>query len=517
MKRQSWRVLMLAALFAALIEAHVGSPDIYLEGKAGPYRLLVTIRPPEVIPGVATIEVRADTHSLARLEVTPVPLVQSETGFAPAADVLKASADDPEFYTGAVWMMRPGSWQIRLHASGDRGEGTLAVPVPAAALRMKGMQRSMGLALFAMMSTLVFGLVAIAGVSAGEATLAPGTDVDVSRRRKSAASMLVTALVVLGILAYGRNWWNQSEAEYGGNVYKAMQLQVTLKAGVLSLQMREPGWLPLRKIDDLILDHNHLMHLYAIRQPGLDVVFHLHPESSGPGQFRLPLPEMPPGTYRLYADIVHENGFPETLISSLTIGPGDTLKRPLAGDDAAGLARSVENASELGATFHLPDGCSMIWVDSKQPLRARQLHLFHFRLLDSSGQPPQDVQLYMGMLGHAAFVKTDFTTFAHIHPDGSANMAAYMMAQNPTANQFSTEGKQTMNTQMDSMADMPEMRAGDKRMVKSADREASPIATLLPNDVSFPYGFPQPGRYRMFVQVRRGGIVETATFDATVQ
>jgi hypothetical protein len=394
--------------------------------------------------------------------------------------------------------MRPGSWQIRFHAAGNRGEGTLAVPLPAAAMRMKSMQRSMGLALFAMMSALVFGLVAIAGASAGEATLAPGANAGASRRRKSAVSMVVTALVVLGILAYGRNWWNQSEAEYGGNIYKATQLQVTLNAGVLSLQISDPGWLPLRKIDDLILDHNHLMHLYAIRQPGLDVVFHLHPESSGPGQFRLPLPEMPAGSYRLYADIVHENGFPETLTSSLTIGPGDTTRRPLAGDDAAGLADSVENGSELDATFHLPDGCSMTWLDSKQPLRARQLHVFRFRLLDAYGQAPRDMQLYMGMLGHAAFVKTDFTTFAHIHPDGSANMAAYMMAQNSTVN------LQATNAQVNSMSDMPGMVAGSG-------------SNQLPNEVSFPYGFPQSGGYRMFVQVRRGDTVETAAFDAKVQ
>jgi hypothetical protein len=38
--------------------AHVGSPDIYADGNAGPYRVFVTIRPPLVIPGVAEIEVR---------------------------------------------------------------------------------------------------------------------------------------------------------------------------------------------------------------------------------------------------------------------------------------------------------------------------------------------------------------------------------------------------------------------------------------------------------------------------
>ena len=52
---------LLAVCFVAALPVfgHVGSPDVFFEGNAGPYRLLITIRPPQVVPGVAEIEIRS--------------------------------------------------------------------------------------------------------------------------------------------------------------------------------------------------------------------------------------------------------------------------------------------------------------------------------------------------------------------------------------------------------------------------------------------------------------------------
>jgi hypothetical protein len=91
------------------------------------------------------------------------------------------------------------------------------------------------------------------------------------------------------------------------------------------------------------------------------------------------------------------------------------------------------------------------------------------------------MQLYMGMMGHAAFVAADGSVFAHVHPSGSAPMAALALAGaiNPHAEHMTMDGG--------------------------------------PAEVSFPYGFPKPGTYRIFVQMKRGGQVLTGAFTTKVE
>jgi hypothetical protein len=43
----------------------------------------------------------------------------------------------------------------------------------------------------------------------------------------------------------------------------------------------------------------------------------------------------------------------------------------------------------------------------------------------------------------------------------------------------------------------------------------TPANSISP-EVSFPYGFPKAGQYRMFVQIKRAGRVETGVFDTQV-
>jgi hypothetical protein len=357
------------------------------------------------------------------------------------------------------------------------------------------MDLGLGVLLVLLGLLLVFGLVAMTRSGIREAKLAPGVKPTSNDKRRAAVGTVIAAAIVAAVLWGGNAWWSSEVSTFNARVYKPLLMNASLDPdGTLALKLKEPGWMNargpgaftsvlfVRKMDDLVPDHNHLMHLYALREPGLDVIYHLHPDQEEAGFFQLTLPSMRAGTYRLYADIVHANGFAETLVTSVELP--SVAGRELAGDDAMGTAKPWQEAVKSNA-FTLPDGYRMEWLQGKSLPHAKEASLFRFRLLAPDGSTPKDMTFYMGMLGHAAFVKTDGTAFAHIHPDGSASMAALMMA-----------GESPMNMGMD----MPGMK----------------MDAGLPNEVDFPYGFPSAGRYRIIVQMKHGATVETGIFDADV-
>lgn len=312
----SVKALALFIATAAFASAHVGSPDIYLDGQAGPYKLFITVRPPTVIPGVAEIEVRAQSPGLKQLTAVPVPLNPVGTKLAPVPDTLKVSPQDPQDFTGSLWIMTPGSWQVRISASGSDGTGQVAVPVPAYALSTKRMGTGLGAILLVLTILLSAGMVLIVGASVRESQLQPGVRPESATVRRSYSAMIKAGVAVALVIALGFWWWSSAERDYRDKIYKPLNMTASLTGGVLTLRLSDPGWLNLpgqnlarlsptvfvRNIDDLVPDHNHLMHLYALREPGLDEVYHLHPEQAAAGVFRLPLPSMKAGTYRLYAD-----------------------------------------------------------------------------------------------------------------------------------------------------------------------------------------------------------------------
>src|SRR5437879_1439195 len=125
-----FRAAVILAVSSLCAYAHIGNPDMYLDANAGRYRLFVTVRPPTVIPGVAELEVRSESSGVTEIRAVPLPMEGSGAKFAPVPDRLKVSKDDPHFFTGSLWMMTTGSWQIRLNVSGSQGAGVISVPIP---------------------------------------------------------------------------------------------------------------------------------------------------------------------------------------------------------------------------------------------------------------------------------------------------------------------------------------------------------------------------------------------------
>src|SRR4051794_4872040 len=72
--RRALKLLALASVLGltAPIGAHVGSPTVFYEGQAGPYSARITVRPPEVIPGLAAISVRVSTAGVRRVAALPI-------------------------------------------------------------------------------------------------------------------------------------------------------------------------------------------------------------------------------------------------------------------------------------------------------------------------------------------------------------------------------------------------------------------------------------------------------------
>ncbi len=460
------KLFLLGALCCGAAFAHVGSPDVFYQGKAGAYPLLIAIRPPEVIPGVARIEVRSLAPGLQQLQLTPTPMTGEAANHPPIADIAVQSPTDPQFYEGSLWLMQMGSWVVHIHATGPAGTGDLVVPVPAVATRIRPMNSGVGYFLLGMMVFLVTGLVSIAGAAVREAQLEPGQP-SARWTPKTLLTMACTAAILAFALWRGNIWWAEDAAVSQQRLFKPLGISARMTDGDhAQFRLNDPGWLRLRRLDDLIPDHGHLMHLFLVRWPAMDQVFHLHPDQTATGFFDLDLPPLPAGEYRIFGDIVHENGFAETAVGQVTLP--DLRGKPLVGDDAGGAA-----TSDLG------HGYRMIWQHDATPVTAKGVRLFSFAILGPDGKPVSDLQPYMGMGGHAEFVKRDGSVFAHVHPTGSVSMASVAVAS------------------PEQMAAMHETTVG-------------PV-------VSFPFGVPAPGSYRIFVQLKRAGKVETGTFDLEVK
>jgi hypothetical protein len=496
-------VVAASLLLATPCSAHVGSPDVYFQGQAGPYPITVTVRTPGVIPGIAVIEVRAADPSVQQIHAVPLYILGPGSKYPPVPDLLTRSKDDPQFFSGNMWLMSTGSWQIQITADGPQGSGATSVPVPAAARGTLPMSKALAGLLVALMILIVVALINIFGAARREGSLEPGQPPSPQNVRRARMVMAITAAVLVLALAGGNLWWDQTaSARSRRMVYAAPALELSLQPdSTLKLHIGDNKWHSSRPDavnTELIADHGYLMHLFLIRTSGMDRFYHLHPRQVAGFDFVDDLPPLPAGHYQVFADIVRSSGFPDTMVSEIDLP--DVSGKPLAGDDSETVAPPLNNAAGKSSSETFSDGYRMVWERDAAPLVANRLVLLRYRLEGTDGKPAADVEPFLGMAGHMEIVRSDRSVFAHIHPDGTVSMAALSLAdQSLNAGKVSRSAPPAGGSSMSMSMSMP--GPGDS----------------LPATVTFPYGFPKSGAYRLFVQMKHSGHIVTGVFDCDVQ
>ncbi len=485
-------VFLLGALAS---RAHVGSPDVFFEGRAGTMPVRVVIRPPATLPGLAQV----DVHAIG-VSAVFVQAAFWDAGKDAAPEPLRALpvANGALFHT-ALWLLRSGSYSIQVTVESPRGRGTVAVPLNSAATQRPVMPPALGATLAALGGLLFFSAVWLAQSAARAAGVRAG---------KVAC---ITTLVIASAVAAGAMRWQKMDRDFRE---KALSKPIPVVANIRAFATRwllhltpPEGQSAAADWDTLVADHGKLMHLFLIREPDFDTFAHLHPVRRDPVTFEAILPPLPAGAYRLYGEITHDDGLSQTLMTRVIVpssldlrpapvslrvptlrellcGPGTRLlgdaPQPFALDPDDSWRTGVPDMVSLRGS-PLEDGGSMLFLKDDAFVQNRETTL-RFRAFASTGTPAA-IQPYMGMRGHVVVRRTDGAVFTHLHPGGTISMAG---------------------------------------MEVVALREALPNAAPLEdpairgNEVSFPYAFPLAGDYRLWVQIRTTERVLTGVFDAHV-
>lgn len=490
-----WLALLCMPLAAA---AHIGTPTTIYEGKAGAVPVRVSVRVPSVVPGLADINVRVFTNGVTRVTALPVHGRAGVDG-SPPPDVCKPVVGEPGLYNAQLWLMARGAYSVNVSVETAKGSGKVVVPVNSLATTRLPMSRFLGV-LLAILGVALFTLAVTAvGAAVREGVLAPGVVPSATRVWVGRAGVVVAALALAASLYGGWYWWQKVDLDYRNNrMHKPVpaRAEVRVENGQqrlrLSVKPLEPSGNGRASWAPLVPDHGKLMHLFLIREADMAGFAHLHPVRPGTNVFESSLPPLPAGLYSVYADVTHDTGFSETLTASVELPDGLALKAASLSDPDDSWVMS-QPAPTIGATnCEVGDDFKMIWDRPASLVAGREISL-RFRVLDGRGESVE-VEPYMSMLSHAIVRRDDGSVFTHLHPAGNVSLASQQVFL---------------------------LRAGEKppRRITPEMMEQfcqPPGLELRRLPIIFPYEFPKPGRYRIWVQVKISGVVRSGVFDVEV-
>ncbi len=523
--KKTFQLFAILLMVAQAALAHVGSPNVFFEGRAGAYSVFAVIRPPAALPGAAQVSVRVEGADVGSVSLLPV-LWQAGRQGSPLAVAAQRVPGEENLWSAEVWFLWPGSYVVQVNVEGARGVGEATVPVNAIGMQNQQMSAGLRVSLSMLGLLLVVTAVLIVGAVAREGCLE--CEAQPAARHKSQARWaagIAILLMAAGVATGAIRWRNMDLAYRTEGMQKPEPVAATVRTdadrAILDLRQTEqsaalPPWTAL------VPDHGKLMHLFLVRAPALDVFAHLHPVRTDARTFVLDVPAVPAGGYQLYGDVTFENGITQTLIAQVRLPEpaGAPLALPplvtnlasevicgfpfVSGTNAGQVARDMDDSWHVGlpgfanrpAVKHpggglvsrLMGGHTLLFENADAVMTGRETSL-RFAAFAPDGSEAI-LQPYMGMFGHAAVRRSDGSVFAHLHPLGSFSMASQEVF------------RQRENA----------VGSGNRPPTLTSPREMSSA-----NRVSFPYQFPKPGGYRLWIQVRLAGRVLTGVYDLEIR
>jgi len=498
-----------------VLSAHVGTNLVVLEGNAGGYPIRVMIDPPGVVPAQVPILVRVLAGTPTRVTVRAAQWNVGTKGAPPAeeAAIVPGAAGE---WSHDLWIMTASTYAVYVAVEGPAGNGALVVPLQTSATRTLGMKQGMSAVLLVLGTLLVAGLLTIVGAATREGSLVAGERPTAARQRTARIATASTAGLLALALFGGSKWWQAEERDYKRRMFKPIRLTASIKAvdseRMLTIAVTDPAWLE-KRFPPLMPDHGKLMHLFLIAQNDQRAIAHLHPLRISADSFVTRVPALPEGRYLMFGDVMFQNGAQRTMV--------DTVDMPVApvvaGEVAlpAGViapdpddAWRVVNPAALGGVAPLSSGGSITLAADGAPLplaAGRDVRLV-VSVRDANGNASV-LEPYMGMSGHAMVLRKDAGVFMHIHPMGTASMTAQAQLKRRERGDTAMLDSASIAVAIEN-AEHGEMSGpGAHGMQMSTDRAAA---------LAFPFVFPSAGDYRVFVQVKRNGVVETTAFDVTI-
>ena len=211
-------------------------------------------------------------------------------------------------------------------------------------------------------------------------------------------------------------------------------------------------------VDEFALVHEKPYHLFVVSQD-MEVYDHIHPEKQLDGSYAITVTLPKPGYYRLFSDFLPVGGAPQVI-------PRVVATAGFTGDLASSQARLVpdpilqKTVGELDVTLMVP--ATGLVAGREETLR--------YRVVDARTHVPvTDLEPYLGAFGHTLVMSADTLQYVHAHP-------VELLQDATTA---------------------------------SIEPAGGPALT-------FKAMMPKAGRYRLWTQLKRRGVVSTVQFTVDV-